>query len=103
MGLQFDGSALRSKGLAGVLGEVYDKTQGNTDSIKRLFGSIEGYNAALILGADKTGIFAKSLEDMANNSGATNKAFEAMAQNYEVALQRNRVTLSLLTAYSLLS
>jgi len=88
MGLQFDGSALRSKGLAGVLGEVYDKTQGNTDSIKRLFGSIEGYNAALILGADKTGIFAKSLEDMANNSGATNKAFEAMAQNYEVALQR---------------
>ena len=88
MGLQFDGSALRSKGLAGVLGEVYDKTQGNTDSIKRLFGSIEGYNAALILGADKTGIFAKSLEDMANNSGATNQAFEAMAQNYEVALQR---------------
>ncbi len=50
--------------------------------------TIEGYNAALILGADKTGIFAKSLEDMANNSGATNKAFEAMAQNYEVALQR---------------
>ena len=88
MGLQFDGSALRSKGLAGVLGEVYDKTQGNTDSIKRLFGSIEGYNAALILGADKTGTFARSLEDMANNSGATSQAFEAMAQNYEVALQR---------------
>ncbi len=46
MGLQFDGSALRSKGLAGVLGEVYDKTQGNTDSIKRLFGSIEGIRPA---------------------------------------------------------
>ena len=88
MGLQFDGAALRSKGLSGMLSEVYDKTQGNTDSIKRLFGSIEGYNAALILGADKTGIFVKSLEDMANNSGATNQAFEAMTQNYEVALQR---------------
>lgn len=88
MGIQFDGSALKTKGLAGVLAEVQEKTGGNTDSIKRLFGSIEGYNAALILGADKTGIFAKSLQDMANNSGATEKAFQAMSQNYEVALQR---------------
>lgn len=88
LGLQFDGSALRSKGLAGVLAEVQEKTHGNTDSIKQLFGSIEGYNAALILGSDKSGIFAKSLQDMANNTGAVDKAFAAMSQNYEVALQR---------------
>ena len=88
LGLQFDGSALRSKGLAGVLAEVQEKTHGNTDSIKKLFGSIEGYNAALILGTDKSGIFAKTLQDMATNSGAVDKAFNAMSQNYEVALQR---------------
>jgi len=48
----------------------------------------EGLQGALILGADKSGIFAKALQEMGTNAGATGKAYEVMSQNFEVATQR---------------
>mgnify|MGYP001011989907 CR=1 FL=1 len=55
LGIQFDSSALKSKGLAGVLKDVWDKTRGNTGEMTKFFGSVEGLNAALVLGSDQSG------------------------------------------------
>ncbi len=51
-----------------------------------LFGSVEGLNTALILGADKSGTFAKALEDMKNKTGATEAAFKEMSANLGLSM-----------------
>lgn len=56
LGVEFNASALQSKGLEGVLADVARATGGNVDQMARFFGSVEGLNAVLTLtgkGADK--------------------------------------------------
>ena len=44
LGIQFDGAALRSKGLIGLLNQVTSSSNFNADSFTRLFGSIQALN-----------------------------------------------------------
>lgn len=44
LGIQFDGTALRSQGLIGLLDRVTSSSNFNADSFTRLFGSIEALN-----------------------------------------------------------
>lgn len=100
LGIEFDGAALKSKGLDGVLRDVYEVTGGNTDQMKRLFGSIEGLNAALILGSDNSGKFKEAIQEMGNVTGATEEAYRKMAQNFELINQNlaNNVRVTLIKA-----
>jgi len=78
LGLQFDATALKSKGLAGFLADVQAKTGGNIETMGQLFGSVEGLNGILTLtgaGAEK---FATTLEGMAGKAGATDTAVAKM-------------------------
>lgn len=100
LGIQFDSNALKSKGFAGVLGDVYQATNGNVGEMTKLFGSVEGLNAALTLGKDGAGKFAGAIDGMAESSGATAAAFETMSQNADLMAQRlkNSVDTALITA-----
>lgn len=83
LGLEFNSTALASKGLGGFMAELKDRTGGNIDAMSSLFGSVEGLNGALILtgtGAEK---FSQVLEDMKNRAGATSAAYEKMAQEFD--------------------
>jgi len=88
LGIELSASALKSKGFEGVLKEIQNATGGNVETMTKLFTSTEGLQAALALGADKSGVFAKSLEDMQNKAGATEKAFNEMADNSDLAFQK---------------
>jgi len=81
LGFQFNAAALETLGFEGVLRQVYDATGGNVEQLSALFGSVEGLNAALVLGADSSGKFADALADMRDASGATEAAFQKMAEN----------------------
>lgn len=59
MGLQFDVTALKSKGLAGFLADVADKTGGDPAKIAELFRNIRGLNAVMAL----TGPQAQTMAD----------------------------------------
>lgn len=87
LGIQFDASALATKGLDGVLKDVYKSTGGATDQITKLFGSTESLPAVLTLGADTSGKFADALDAMANKAGATATAYEKMADNFKLTNQ----------------
>ncbi len=87
LGIQFDASALATKGLDGVLKDVYQATGGATDQITKLFGSVESLPAVLTLGADTSGRFADALEAMANKAGATEGAYKKMADNFNLTNQ----------------
>jgi TP901 family phage tail tape measure protein len=88
LGLSLDTTTLRSDGLQGALKKIYEATGGTVEGLSKIFTTTEGLQGALVLGADKSGIFAEALKQMETNSGLTAKAFETMSQNYEVATQR---------------
>ncbi|MEF9894274.1 MAG: phage tail tape measure protein [Clostridia bacterium] len=95
LGLSFNASALESKGLAGFLQDVAQKTGGSTEKMSMLFGSVEALNAVLALtGTDGAKYFAGALEAMAASAGATDKAFEMMAGGAEGTLSRINVQAS---------
>ncbi len=100
LGIQFDSGALKSKGFATVLDEVYNATNGNVGEMTRFFGSVEGLNVALSLGKDGAGKFAGAIDGMAKSTGATAAAFETMSQNADLMSQRlkNSVDTALITA-----
>jgi TP901 family phage tail tape measure protein len=88
LGLSLDTTTLKSQGLDGALKQIYEATGGTVEGLSQIFTTTEGLQGALILGADKSGIFAKALEEMGTNAGLTAKSYETMAQSFEVATQR---------------
>jgi len=82
LGISFNASALATKGLDGVLKDVYKATGGATEQIVKLFGSTESLPAVLTLGADASGKFAAALTDMKNKAGAVTEAYGKMAENF---------------------
>jgi TP901 family phage tail tape measure protein len=96
LGVGFDAGALKSKGFAAVLADVYKATNGNTGKMTEFFGSIEGLNVALTLGGDKAGKFAGSLDGMAHSTGATAAAFETMKDNFAIVVQQMKNGVDLL-------
>ena len=88
LGISLDTTTLKSQGLDGALKKIYEATGGTTEGLSKIFTTTESLQGALILGADKSGIFADALKQMGENTGLTSKAFETMSQNYEVSMQR---------------
>jgi len=87
MGIDLSAAALKSKGFAGVLKNIYQGTGGSIESLAQLFTSSEALQAVLSLGADSSGAFAKAMEHMANKAGATTSAFNIMKDNAEYIWQ----------------
>ena len=87
LGIEFNASALATKGLDGVLKDVYTATGGATSEIVKLFGSVESLPAVMTLGKDASGKFAATLEEFANKAGATAEAYSKMADNFSLTNQ----------------
>lgn len=88
LGIQFDAQALKSKGLAGVLADVGRATGGNVEQMGKLFGNVEGLNAALALSGTNAAQFRTELERMKSATGSTDEAFAKMAGSIEQGNQR---------------
>jgi len=88
LGIEFNASALESKGFEGVLRDVYTATGGNVEQMAKLFGSTEALNAVLVLAEDKTGKFKNALEEMQKATGSTTEAYDKMADNFALANQK---------------
>jgi len=100
LGIGFNAAALETKGLNGVLKDVFAATGGATGEIVKLFGSVESLPAVLTLGADASGKFASTLEEFANKAGATAAAYEKMAENFQFVNQKlaNNVRITFIEA-----
>lgn len=79
LGLQFDAAAVRSKGLAGFLQDVMDKTNGDSEIFAKLFGSVEGLSAAMILTGNGAEDFASALDSLGQSAGTTERAFNRIS------------------------
>ena len=99
LGIAFGGNELAAKGLSGKLAEIWEKSDGNIDSLSKLFGNVTGLTAALILGSDKSGYFAKALDELSKSAGATQRAYDIMVGQFELINQRlvNSITATLVS------
>jgi len=79
LGLQFSATRLAQVGWAAFIDEVAAATDGNTESMANLFGSVEALNAMLILTGEEGGKdFDNAMTEMADSAGSTQAAFETM-------------------------
>lgn len=78
LGLEFNSTALQSKGLAGFLEDVKQKTGGNVDTMAQLFGSTEALNAILLLTGEGADEFSNTLASMGDSAGLAEDAFKNM-------------------------
>lgn len=81
LGLEFNAAALESKGLAGFLADVADKTGGSSEKMKQLFANVEAFNPAMALTTTASEKFAVTLGDMADKAGETEAAVTKMANS----------------------
>lgn len=85
LGIEFNASALKSKGLATVLDEVAKATGGSTDKMALLFGDVTGLAAVLSLTGAQANAFKESIANMGNSAGAVAEAFGKMKGSIEVS------------------
>lgn len=90
LGVEFGVTALQTKGLDGLLGDLYEATGGNITQMGRFFGSTEALNSVMVLAADSSGKFAAALDAMESRAGATTAAFEKMVDNFALINQNLR-------------
>lgn len=88
LGLQFNAAAVQSKGLAGFLEDLKQKTGGNVDSMTLLFGGVESLLPALSL-TGKGGVeFANIMQQMADKNGIAEESFKKLAAADQFKIDR---------------
>ena len=81
LGIQFNSAGLQAKGLAGFMQDLVKRTGGSTDALAQLFGGVEALVPAMALSGQAGVDFAAILEQMAQKAGATEDAFNKMANS----------------------
>lgn len=90
LGLEWNAGALQAKGLAGVLDDLVKATGGNIEDTALLAGGVEALNAVLALTSQQGAeAFQEALGEMELSAGATEVAFETMADT--TTFQWNRM------------
>lgn len=100
LGVEFNQSALQSKGLAGILKDLAAKGAATPEMLTKLFGSVEAVAAIAPAAADGFKTFNNSLGQINNSAGAAQKAADKVSASFEgqliqVANQANEALISL--------
>lgn len=75
LGLSFSAAALQAQGFTGFLESVMEATKGDSESLAKLFGSVEGLAQIMALGTTQAGEYARILGEIRSSEGAVDEAF----------------------------
>lgn len=76
LGLEFNATALATKGLNGFLADVMTKTKGDSEALTQLFGNVRALTGVMALGGAQAKNFANDLDAMKTSTGQTDLAFQ---------------------------
>jgi TP901 family phage tail tape measure protein len=82
IGMQFNLTALQTKGFGSFLGELVKKSKGDKQVLTDLFGSIEAANVIFALTSENGAKFNDTLDQMNKKAGATEAAFKKVEATY---------------------
>lgn len=83
MGIEFNLSALQTKGLAGALKDLNDATDGNTEKMTKFVPNVRALKGVLNLTRNEMKDYTDDLDIMNSSLGATDAAFEKQADSLE--------------------
>ena len=92
LGLEFDAASFQAKGFRDFLIDLMEATDGNKETLARLFPNVRGLIGILAVAQEGGEKFAEALEKMQTNAGAASKAFGTMVsdtKNQLVLLSNN--------------
>lgn len=85
LGIEFDAASLATRGWAGFLDHLVDKTDASADKLAVLFGGTEALLPVLTLTGKGAENFAGALEDVGDSSGATGEAVRRVTEEVGAA------------------
>jgi len=97
LGVEFNSTALRAKGLQGFLQSLTSSQNFNKQSIEKLFGSVEAQKVAFTLTGASAGAFDKTLKELTNTQKALNTlnaAADIQGQSLETSFNKLKTTVS---------
>jgi len=83
LGVDFGETALRAKGLAGILAEVNQVTGGSADAFAKLFPNVRAMVGAVVLGAGGLDDFRQSISFVEKATGSTDKAYKKISKTFD--------------------
>ena len=83
MGIEFDIATLKSKGLEYMLKQMSDATEGQKQKLMELFPNVRGLIGLLAIMTNEGDNYNKTLNEIENSLGATDKAFATMMDTTE--------------------
>jgi len=83
LGIEFSAQAVRADGLQGFLQKVADATGGNEEIMAKLFPRVEALRAVFPLTGIAAEKFAGNLVELENAAGATEAAYQKMADGFD--------------------
>nr|WP_319510172.1 phage tail tape measure protein [uncultured Draconibacterium sp.] len=78
LGIEFNSTALATKGLSGFLGELLEKTEGNIDALASLFPNVRGLGGVLAIAANDGKELNEQLQNLETSAGNTSDALTTM-------------------------
>ena len=101
LGIQFNTAAIEAQGFQGFLEDVIERTGGSTDELAQLFGGVEALVPILALSGEAGENFADTIEAMGDRAGATQEAFDRLANS--PGFQIDRITSGIVAEFTRLS
>lgn len=87
LGIDFSAAGLKAKGFTGFLAEIASVTEDDSEKLGKLFGSVEGLNAVMMLGTTAADKYHSILAEMTSASGTLDAAFETRVSSRSAQLE----------------
>lgn len=88
LGIQYGAAAFKSKGLAGVLAEIKEKTKGNADALVKIVPNIRAFMAVASLAGEQSAEFARIQGEVNNALGEQAKRWKDVRERADFALSQ---------------
>jgi len=85
MGVEWNASALESKGLVAMLEDLRVKTGGSAEKIAMIVPEIRAMNGVMVAGAQNGKVLADAMTAVGNGTGASMRAFEEMEKSVKAS------------------
>lgn len=88
LGINFSAAGIQTLGFQGFIEDLVEKTGGSTETLAQLFGGVEALVPILALSGEAGRSFNQILEDMGQKAGATEVAFNKIADSPAFKIDR---------------
>lgn len=88
LGIEYGTSAIKAKGLGGVIADIVEKTNGNADALRKLFPDLQAFRGVAVAGTNGAKGFRTELEQMGHATDGVGSSQAALErQNKSGAAQ----------------